>query len=117
MIEHVGLAEVGEAQKYFKFSGDRDYFPNTNIVWRVVAENVLDEEEQYNFDRDAEKFPDVNLPGREVMWTALPTDDVPIHLRKANDYLLSDHPSNVAARSGPGRSPAGFQPQQLPSLP
>jgi hypothetical protein len=117
-LEFAGSATSAEAkEKLVPVKGQGNFYPNSNLIWRIVPRGSAETPIEFTFDQRDEKWWVERGTQRAVMWKQYPAPNQPVHQLTKADYLLSDHPSNPAIRSAEGHRVAGFDIDQLPAIP
>lgn len=116
LLEHVGVATIAEAKEKLEFKGKGNFYPSSNLFWRIAPRGTAEATVDVTLDQRDEKWSAEKRAQRAVMWKQYPAANVPVHLHSKADYLLSDNPANPAIRSAEGHGLAGFDSEQLPAL-
>jgi serine/threonine protein kinase len=118
LIEQTGVATAEEFQEHIDFRGRGNFYPQTEVFWRIARSGELADAETMDFAAWLKKWgDDERLAKRLVKWQALPFFDVPHHQHTTADYAVMPHPSNPAYRAASDRTDAGFDAELLPKLP
>jgi len=118
LIEQTGIDTVQELQERIDFRGRGNFYPQTEVFWRMAQPGKSANAETMDFAAWLKKWgDDERLAKRLVKWQALPFFDVPHHQHTTADYAVMPHPSNPAYRAASDRTDAGFDAELLPELP
>jgi len=116
LVGHRGEASIRTCRDHFLFSGERNFYEQMDIFWRIESDSDLRTDEldfdawRAHWGASVEQLPAWGL----VQWQQLSADAVPHHQRRVEDYLLRTQRGNPALASSRDRSDVGFRLDLLP---
>jgi serine/threonine-protein kinase len=113
LVEQDGVAGMKKARQRFAWTGDRNFYQDTDVFWKVRTADAQVPPDAMTFERwtaywgpSRENQPSCSL----LSWKQPPEADQPLHARTPNDYTLMDPTFNDASEGAPGLQQGNLPP-------